>query len=172
MVNALVKYRRSILILALLCLSGAGAMAQRPAVPIVKWDWLQDKLSRQTDTVYVINFWATWCRPCVEEMPDLLKAEKTFAGQPVKFLFVSLDFRADAEKRLEPFVRKRRMTSTVLLDEPDYNSWLPKLDKAWEGNIPATLILRTGKNKRIFLPRELKPGETESLVRNVLQANG
>ncbi len=155
-------------LLLLLAVKASPVQAQTPAVPIVKWDWLQAKMAQQTDTVYVINFWATWCRPCVEEMPDLLKAEKDLAGQPVKFIFVSLDFKADAAKRVQPFVRKRRMTSVVLLDEPDYNKWLPRVDKKWEGNIPATLILRNAQKKRIFLPRELKPGEIETLVRAVL----
>lgn len=146
--------------------------SQAQNVPTVKWDWVQGKMSQETDTVYVINFWATWCRPCVEEMPDLLKAEKAFKGQPVRFFFVSLDFKGDSEKRVTPFAKKRRMANVVLLDEPDYNKWIPKVDKKWEGNIPVTLFLRNGQKKRILIPRELKQGEAENTVRALLQTNG
>lgn len=145
--------------------------AQAQKVPIVKWDWLESKLKQETDTVYVINFWATWCKPCVEEMPDLLKANKSFKDQPVKFIFISLDFKQDAEKRVDPFIRKRRMTDAVLLDEPDYNKWLAKVDKSWQGNIPATLLLRNAKKKRIFIANELKEGEAEANVQKLLNLN-
>lgn len=147
-------------------------VAQQQTVPIVKLDWLLAKMAQPTDTVYVINFWATWCKPCVEEMPDLLKAQKAYESQPVKFFFVSLDFKQDAAKRVAPFVKKRKLSNVVILDETNYDSWLRKVDKDWQGNIPATLILRNAKKKRIFLDRELKPGEAETQIESILHLNG
>lgn len=60
---------------------------------------------------------------------------------------MSLDFRKDFKKHLLPFVKKHRVTNeVVLLDEPDYNSWIDKVDSAWDGNLPATLVINNGKH--------------------------
>lgn len=120
-------------------------------IEIIDIDGLKQELNKKSDTVYVYNFWATWCKPCTEEMPDLLKVEKEFAGEKMKLILVSLDMLSQKDTRLAAFIRDYKISSEVLLlDEPDANKWIPMVDESWTGSIPATLIHAPGKNYRKF----------------------
>jgi len=108
------------------------------------FDQFQNKFfGKQNDTTYVLNFWATWCRPCVAELPYFLELEKKYEQEKIKFIFVSLDFPKQIEKQLLPWLIKKEMKSQViLLDEADANSWIPKVCGSWQGSIPATYIYK------------------------------
>ncbi|WP_350291164.1 TlpA disulfide reductase family protein [uncultured Croceitalea sp.] len=119
--------------------------------PIYDFDGLEPLLNKEDDKTYIVNFWATWCKPCIEELPDF---ERTFAEQKdnkVEMLLVSLDMPSMWEKRLVPFVKENGLKGeVVILDDPKMNEWIPKIAANWEGGIPATLIYN--KDKRIFYP--------------------
>jgi thiol-disulfide isomerase/thioredoxin len=88
-------------------------------------------LGANSDTVYVINFWATWCGPCRREIPDMEKIHKDYSGKKVKVLLVSLDF-PNQQKGLQQFLSSNHITATViLLNEPDAMRFLCALNKAW-----------------------------------------
>ena len=139
--------------------------------PVIKYPWLQQSvLNSQSDTVQVVNLWATWCKPCVHEIPGFLRVAEAFKGKPVKFLFVSLDFKQDLKRKLVPFINKQQITQPVaLLDEPDYNSWIPKLEPGWGGSIPATLIFNNHTRKRLFIERELTEQELTDALNDMLK---
>jgi len=104
---------------------------------------------RQNDTTYVINFWATWCGPCVKELPYFEQLHNTYADKKVKLLLVSLDFPDQIEKKLIPFLKDKQLKSEVVaLIDSDMNSWIPKVSDEWSGAIPATVIYN--KSKRAF----------------------
>ncbi|MFN3968541.1 redoxin domain-containing protein [Flavobacterium sp.] len=108
---------------------------------------------KEDENVYAINFWATWCAPCIKELPYFEQLHKE--NKKVKVILVSLDSRKDLEKKLIPFVERKKITAEVLLlSDKDYNSWLSKIDKDWSGAIPATLIIQ-GK-KHLFAEREFE----------------
>ncbi len=101
---------------------------------------------KANDTTYVVNFWATWCAPCVKELPYFEQLHKE--NKNVKVILVSLDSKKDLEKKLLPFINRKKITAqVVMLSDKDYNSWLDKIDKSWSGSIPATFIFH-GKNKQ------------------------
>ncbi|MFZ1705556.1 MAG: TlpA disulfide reductase family protein [Saprospiraceae bacterium] len=103
------------------------------------------KLSRQSDTAYLYNFWATWCRPCVEELPHFIEFAKKQKDKKVKVIFVSLDAKKDTEK-LARFVEKNLKNQTVVhLTDHKYNDWIDRVDPSWSGSIPASLYKRTDK---------------------------
>ena len=111
-----------------------------------KFDDFQHWLHFDNDTTYVINFWATWCKPCVEELPWFEQLQEQFQGQKVKVVLVSLDFKKDLEKKLLPFVQSRKLKSTVVaLTDSGYNNWIDKVSPAWGGAIPVTLIYNARK---------------------------
>ena len=95
----------------------------------------------KNDSTYVINFWATWCKPCVAELPYFERLNSEYADKKVKVILVSLDFKKQIEKKLIPFIEKRDIQSEVmlLLDDKAVN-WIDKVDESWSGAIPATII--------------------------------
>lgn len=110
-------------------------------IPVIKYDDLVALMKEDNGKIKVINFWATWCAPCVAEMPDFEKFSQDYAAQNVEVIFVSLDFAENLDK-VEKFIdRKGYQSRVVLLDEIDYDAWLPKINKSWSGSIPATLII-------------------------------
>lgn len=102
------------------------------------------------DTLYVINFWATWCAPCVEEMPYFEQLHEETAGKKIKVLLVSLDFKKDLETKLRPFLQKRQLKPQVIhLADGKYNNWIDRVSPEWSGAIPATLLVK-GKQKQFY----------------------
>ncbi|AKQ47758.1 redoxin [Rufibacter radiotolerans] len=146
------------------CLTGS-AVAQTRAVPLVKLPHLQKFLHSKSDTTYVLNFWATWCQPCVEELPSFEALQKQYAGKPVKVILVSMDFAKDLEKRVIPFVTRNNLKSTVfVLDEPDQNAWIDLVDPSWSGAIPATLILNNARKQRFFIEKPLTLPQLQDIL--------
>lgn len=121
-------------------------------VPSLDFSELNKFLTIENDTTYVVNFWATWCRPCIKELPAFEKLTVDYSDKKVKVLLVSLDFPDKIDSQVVPFIEKNNILSQVLLlDDGDANSWIPKVSEKWSGAIPATLIYN--KNKRLFYER-------------------
>jgi thiol-disulfide isomerase/thioredoxin len=115
-----------------------SVFAQKP-IEIIKFQELE-KLMQKNDRIYVFNFWASWCKPCVTEMPAFETLANNFHLNKVSVIFISLDFKRDM-KIVEKFVTDHQIKSKIyLIDEPDYNSWIDKVSSQWSGAIPATLI--------------------------------
>lgn len=125
---------------------------------------------KQSDTTYVINFWATWCAPCIAELPHFEKITADYAGKPVKVILISLDFTKQVEKSLLPFIKRKKLKSEVLhLSDPDANAWISEVDASWSGAIPATLIYNPSKNLRKFYERSFTFEELQSELNPFLQ---
>lgn len=104
-------------------------------------------LQKKDGKIHVVNFWATWCAPCVKELPAFEKLNET--DQEVDVLLVSMDFPNTVESGLIPFIKKNNIRSTVvLLDDSNENAWIPKINKDWQGAIPVTIIYNN--KKRVF----------------------
>ena len=154
--------RNLLLIFSLLLMS---FMAVKP-VEKVKIDSLIKRVYGFNDTTYVVNFWATWCAPCVKELPVFDTIDSKFVGKPLKVLLVSLDFPKDLNGKLPQFIDKKSIIHEVLfLDELYENEWISKVDSTWQGNIPATWIVSRSKGFQRFLPREVRVPELDSLLK-------
>ncbi|MCX7986968.1 MAG: TlpA family protein disulfide reductase [Bacteroidales bacterium] len=132
-------------------------------LPILNFEKLEPLLRKQNDTVYLINFWATWCAPCRKELPDIEKIGEKYATSKFKVILVSLDMPETLQSTLYPFLKKNNIRSTVLvLDDPDSNRWIDRVDSLWGGSIPATLIYR-GKEK-IFIEKQVDFNYLDSVL--------
>lgn len=120
----------------------------------------------QNDTTYVINFWAMWCKPCVEELPEFERIRKDYSDKKVKIILVSLDFSKDVQDRLKHFLKRKKIKAEVLiLNDPDANSWINKVDDKWDGALPATIIYH--KNNRESFTRQVSYKELAKAIDQV-----
>lgn len=116
-----------------------------------KFDDFEKAIIKNDDKIYVVNFWATWCAPCVKELPHFEKLYQQ--NKNVTVILVSLDSKKDIEKKLIPFIKRKKIAAQVVsLNDKDYNTWLPKIDRDWSGSIPATFIF--SGNQKLFAERE------------------
>lgn len=123
-------------------------------------DWLKQTLESKSDTIYMLNFWATWCLPCVEELPEFEKFLDSVRNPLLKPIFVSLDAPRTAEKKIKSFLSKKKVPGEiVVINAPDYNSWIDLVDISWQGSIPATLFIRGKDEKRWFVEKSISTGE-------------
>ncbi len=142
------------------------ATADRPpvtdnaAIRMVSWETLRKLLNEPNDTTYVINFWATFCKPCVAELPHFDKLQSAYQYQKVRILLVSMDFIKDFENRVIPFVRERGLQSQVwLLKETNAGQWIDEIDPGWSGALPATVFVHPGQKQRRFYNKEFNMEE-------------
>ncbi len=135
---------------------------------IYDFNGLEKFLHQEDDKVHVVNFWATWCAPCVKELPHFEELYKNYKDKSVEVLLVSLDFPKQYEKKLKPFIVKHNLQSKVLvLDDVDMNSWIPKIDENWDGAIPVTIIYN--KDKRQFYSQTFTYNQLEKEVEQFLK---
>lgn len=152
----LIKYLVSMLGIACAYGLGFATVVSAQKVQVVRWPQVQHILQQPSDTTYVLNFWATWCKPCVAELPHFEQMRQEFLGQKVKIVLISMDFAKEINSRVIPFVQKQNVQNTVwVLNEPDANAWIDKISPKWSGAIPATLIINNKKHKKAFFEQSL-----------------
>lgn len=134
--------------------------ASAQEVKIVKYDQLEKIIDGKSDKLRVVNFWATWCGPCIKELPHF---EKANINKDVEVILVSLDFIQD-ESKVRKFVGKKNLQSQVLLlNEKDYDSYMGKVNTNWSGAIPATLFV-TSSGKKHFYEKAFTGEELEEAI--------
>ena len=134
---------------------------------VLSFDDFEPHLHLTGDSLYLVNFWATWCTPCVEEIPAFEKINQEYKDKKVKVLLVSLDFPKRIESRLVPFLEDHDVRSEVIvLDDPDANKWINRVHSDWSGSIPATVVY--SKNGREFHEGTFTYDELKTLVENKL----
>lgn len=110
---------------------------------------LKPLLEKKDAKTYIVNFWATWCAPCVKELPYFEQINQEYKDKNVEVILVSLDFPKQVEKKLIPFINTKELQSkVVLLDDANEDFWIKDIDSTWSGAIPVTIIYN--KNKRKF----------------------
>ena len=135
-------------------------------IQVVDFEEFYSKIDLSSNDTYVINFWATWCSPCVKELPYFESVNKEYGDKNVKVILVSLDFPSQIESKLKPYIRKNKIKSNViLLDDTKMNKWVPRVSEKWDGGIPATLIVNSSNYN--FYPN---PFEKEELVNEIHKA--
>jgi thiol-disulfide isomerase/thioredoxin len=116
---------------------------------VYDFNGLKDFLYKNDDKTYIINFWATWCAPCIKELPYFERINQDLKSSGFEVILVSLDFPKMYDSKLKPFIKKHKLKSKVIaFDDTDQNTWIPGINEDWSGALPATLIYN--KNKRQF----------------------
>lgn len=147
---------RLILLIAVLFIIGPvkGQSTLEKDLKVVDYKEFEPYLNSSDGKVKVVNFWATWCRPCIKELPYFDALTKTHSEE-VEVILVSLDLKKHIDSKLIPFLEKNPLQSeVVVLVDPHENEWIPKVDEKWSGSLPATLII--AGDQRIFFEGSLE----------------
>jgi len=158
-----------LIISAFLLLFAEAETAGGQQIAQIKIPELEKILSAGDDKLYVINFWATWCPPCVKELPHFQKVAREFNRDEVSFLLVSVDFPSQIESHLRPFLKRNNVALDVaIMMETDQNEWINKVDPSWQGNIPVTLMFNNTNKTRKFHPGDLDEAELRNMIKSLL----
>ena len=142
-----------------LVLWSVASLAQK--AEIVTLDNLQTLIRSKEPPVQIINFWATWCAPCVKELPMLEQINRERKDVHVTLVSMDLDLDPNPEKVYKFIARKNIQSRVIILKERDPSSWINKVDKNWSGALPATLIVNNTTGRRKFVERQLHNGDLE-----------
>ena len=138
------------------------------SIEIVNFEGFYNKIDLTADKTYVINFWATWCAPCVKELPYFENVNKEFKDKNVEVILLSLDFPSQIETKLIPYLKRNKIKSKViLLNDSKMNTWVPRVSEKWDGGIPATLIVNASNYN--FYPKPFKKEDLFIEINKVLK---
>ena len=138
------------------------SFCQSTEVKTVNYNELKPLINKSGEKIYVVNFWATWCAPCIKEIPYYEELNK---NPLIDVLLVSLDFPNHIFSRLIPFIKKNKIQSEViLLNDSDENYFINDINSDWSGALPATIIYN--KKKRVFFEKSFTKDELFKLVKN------
>lgn len=124
---------------------------------------------RTNDGPMIINFWATFCKPCIEELPYFQSLTKKYADKGVQLLLVSLDLEEAFPKKIAAFAGKQKISTPIVwLDEYDADYFCPKVDSSWSGAIPASLFVNPQNGYRRFFEEQLSEKKLERIITEML----
>jgi thiol-disulfide isomerase/thioredoxin len=124
---------------------------------------------KNTTKPTVVNFWATFCKPCIEEIPHFQKLVKQYEEESVQLLLVSLDMKEMYTDKIKAFAEKFKFTSPIVfLDETNADIFCPRVDKKWSGAIPASLFINNKTGYRKFFEEEMPEARFEAELKNLV----
>lgn len=134
-----------------------------------------EKIIAESKTPLIINMWATWCVPCVEELAYFqqevaLHNASAGPGDSIQLLLVSLDFKESFPEKIRKFMKKRNVTAEVVwLDETNADYFCPKIDAKWSGAIPATLFINNKTGYRNFIEEQISHEKLKKEIMAILK---
>ncbi|MCU7549062.1 redoxin domain-containing protein [Chitinophagaceae bacterium LB-8] len=135
------------------------------AQEIPKWKIEQlETYIKNANKPIIVNFWATFCKPCIEELPYFQKLANQYKSSGIELLLVSLDL-PEAYHKIRPFASKRSITAPIVyLDETNADKFCPRIDESWSGSIPASLFFNPATGYRAFFENELSKEKVEAQI--------
>ena len=158
-------------IIFLLCCTTHVWAQSTPTQPVIpKWKLADLEAAIQnTDKPTIFNFWATFCKPCIEEIPHFQQLVKKYDSAGVQLVLISLDMKEAYPNKIRNFAVKRKFTAPIrFLDETNADLFCPAVDESWSGAIPASLFINHAKGYRKFFEEELSPTELEKEIKAML----
>ena len=142
------RYILCILFFSLALSCQAQDLRKSPKIEVLNFKQFESSLHKSNDTLYLVNFWASWCGPCREEFPALQQAANKYSRKKFRLVMVSLDFPSQLETKLSPFLKANAVNARlVLLDDPHQNEWIDKVDPNWSGEIPFSILYKNSEHE-------------------------
>lgn len=121
-------------------------------VKVINTDELKKIVAERNGNILFINIWATWCVPCIEEFPDIVKLYKNYNNNGIDFLSLSVDLVSEKESKVIPFLQKHNAEfSTYIIDEKKSEEVINFINKEWSGAVPVTIIYNENGEQTAFL---------------------
>ena len=158
--------RRLLLMLSsVICLTATAAGQDIKKIKITELEaYLQ-----QCDHPLIVNFWATFCDPCVKEIPYFQSTAGKYKDQGVELLLVSLDLPSSYPGKISAFAQKNNYTVPICwLDETNPGSFRPKIDPKWSGGLPCSIFINNKTHYRQFFDRQLTERQVEPAIKAML----
>jgi thiol-disulfide isomerase/thioredoxin len=153
-------FRKSIQLISITVLVQFSFSGQAQTIKTIDYKEFEQIISKPSDRIRVYNFWASWCRPCIMELPHFKEAQEKLKDKPVDFYFVTLDVPDKLEKAKEILKVRGFEGDHFLLNEPT-NYWIDLLDPNWAGDIPYTVLIKSDGGK---IPASFVFNSTKQLV--------
>ena len=129
-----------------------------------------DSLIENSNNPMIINFWATFCVPCIEEIPYFINKTNEYHDQQVSLLLVSLDLPDYYPAKIASFARKQNFNAPLAwLNETDADLFCPQINESWSGAIPATLFINNKTGYRKFFEEQLSELMLETEIKAMLK---
>lgn len=158
------KYKSILFLLVLVFFSG---VSRAQTVNLLTINQLESRVKKGGDTIYVVNFWATWCAPCIAELPYFEKLQTAYKNEPLKVLLVSLDLKSKLDKIVVPFVKRNKLKNEIfLLNETNEQQYIDRINKDWSGALPATLIYSQKSKSGKLYEKEFTYSELEKVYQS------
>jgi thiol-disulfide isomerase/thioredoxin len=155
--------------LFLIVLASFAAVCNSQTIPKWKIEDVVSSYAAKNDTVYVVNFWATFCKPCIAEIPDFIRIVKKYEKQKVKLMLVSLDLPSYYPARVAAFAKKNNYTADIVwLNETNADHFCPMIDVKWSGSIPSTIIVNNKTGYHKFVEGEMNAEDFEAMIKAAL----
>jgi peroxiredoxin len=123
----------------------------------ISTEGLQKLLENDSDKLLLVNFWATWCGPCVIEYPEFIEIHRMYGGRDFQFVSVSMDNPSQEEKVLKFLKSKYSAVPNYLIDTEDKYAVIDVVKNDWDGSLPITLLIEPGGNVAYKVPGEIDP---------------
>jgi thiol-disulfide isomerase/thioredoxin len=124
---------------------------------------------KNSDHPMVVNCWATWCAPCIEEIPYFIETVKKYSDQKVELLLLSLDFPTSYPNKIQELIKKKKFEATFFwLNETNADYFCPKVDPKWDGTLPSTLLVNNKTGYRQFFGRPMTDRQVELEVKKLV----
>ena len=157
-----------IIVCFLACQFFWGGISNAQEIPVWKLSDLQNALHNSTEPT-VINFWATFCKPCIAELPYFQQLANKYKQQGINLIMVSLDLKEAYPKKIRSFSNKLKLTSPVVfLDESNADLFCPAVDSSWSGAIPASIFVNNKTGYKKFFEEELSKQQLEAEIKQCL----
>ena len=162
---------KTTIISCILIISACGPIETDNQVKkVVNYQQLQTEFALREEKLLVVNFWATWCKPCVKELPHFMEVNDQFKNNSsYEMILVSLDKSESLDKEMSEVAEKLNLTTDLYLlnDITNMNTWIPAIDSSWSGAIPATVFYKDGR-KVAFTEGQLSKSELTQKIKQYL----
>lgn len=140
--------KRNTFIVCIFIFFAFSISAYSQQVKLLTIDQLNERIKNGKDSTYVVNFWATWCAPCIKELPHFEKLKAEHKLDKLAVLLISVDFKSKLNSGVIPFVKRKNLKNEVfLLNESSPQEYIDRIDPSWSGSIPATIFIKNDKRK-------------------------